>query len=117
MWSMISMTEARDFTNKETKSVVIQFSGDQIHLQVDNIEDDITWKSAMPFEGSISDEYKLAVNIDYFDRVLKDIIEDNVICKLSDPADAMILHGLGVEKETLLLMPIRLQKEVEHEEE
>jgi DNA polymerase III sliding clamp (beta) subunit (PCNA family) len=64
-----------------------------------------------------SADYKLAVNIDYFDRVLKDIVEDNVVCKLSDPADAMILHGVGVEKETLLLMPIRLQKEDDDEEE
>jgi DNA polymerase III sliding clamp (beta) subunit (PCNA family) len=111
------LAEARAFANKDTKSVVIQFSNDQIHLQVDNIEEDITWKSAMPFAGKISDAYKLAVNIDYFDKVLKDIVEDNVVCKLSNPADAMILHGLGVEKETLLLMPIRLQKEDEHEED
>jgi len=105
------LVDAKAFADKKMKRAMLLFHKTKMDIEVDNIERGMVWKTSIIFEGSMSDDFKVAVNIDYLDKVFRDVIEDRVLWRLNDPGQAMLLHGVGVQREVILLMPIRMKEE------
>jgi DNA polymerase III sliding clamp (beta) subunit (PCNA family) len=80
-------------------------------MQVENPDRNARWQGRISFEGTMPEGYKLALNIDYFTTMLKDIVEERIQWKHNEPDAAMILQGIGVDNELCLIMPVLHRKE------
>jgi len=105
------LVDAKAFTDKKMRRAMLLFHKSMMDIEVDNVERGMVWKTSIIVEGSMSDDFRIAVNIDYLDKVFRDVIEDRVSWKFNDPGEAMLLYGIGVQREVILLMPIRIKED------
>jgi len=108
--------DARAFADSPGRRATLIFSKEKLDINVENYERGITWKAMIAVDGDISENYKIAVNVDYLDKVLKDIVEDRIRCRFNDAGEAMLINGVGVTSEVILLMPIRLEEDEDEDE-
>jgi DNA polymerase III subunit beta len=109
------LIDAKAFADKKMKRAMLLFHKTKMDIEVDNVERGMVWRTSIIFDGKMSDDFKIAVNIDYLDKVFRDVIEDRVLWRFNDAGEAMLLHGVGVQREVILLMPIRIKED--HSEE
>jgi DNA polymerase III subunit beta len=109
------LIDAKAFADKKLKRAMLLFHKTKMDIEVDNVERGMVWRTSIIFDGKMSDDFKIAVNIDYLDKVFRDVIEDRVLWRFNDAGEAMLLNGVGVQREVILLMPIRIKED--HSEE
>ena len=109
------LIDAKAFADKKMRRATLLFHKKQFNLEVENVERYTTWQTSILFDGTMPEDYKIAVNVDYLDKVFRDVIEDRVQWRFNDAGDAMLLNGVGVQKEVILLMPIRIKEDEDEE--
>jgi DNA polymerase-3 subunit beta len=107
--------DAKPFANRYTHLSEVKVNTDHLTLTVEDIENDTTWRSNMPFNSKTGKDILLGLDLDLLQKVLKSIDEKEIVWSYTTPTSASTFTSANGNplKITNLLMPVRLKEKEE----
>ena len=103
---------ARPFSNSTTKLGILTVNNGTIDVNARNIEQKIEFETHVPTVDRKGDELTVGFNMDYLERVIKDIDSAELLWYYENSISASIFRASQDDcNKTCLLMPVRLEEE------